>query len=1067
MPDYGEIFCDAVSEIVDKKIIGLAYDYTQVCEIIDTSQRHKGIYRVQEGQAKFQVYSSVTTYEVGDIVYVITPSNDINQQKIILAKKQVNEQQPVTYINPFNDFIQLSDNLINDIIYEKKLIANYKSQDRILVWSSVVREGYAGFTRLGLSALFQSSIPEAIVGTYGIEIRLYAGENHELIKILDLNSQDMYGNPYGFNGYYKQQKVFDISTIPFFNKIELYFYQDNDFKDIKGEFIPYKDNLGIMVKPNLFMSNPQIYFGYDKKEQLDEGIILYTTDSLGYAKENGKRIVRWRFIKTYNDNTYKLISDFNELPLGYLLKFYKYNPSAKYSSVAGANWEFVMDNLDTYEFTTDSTVDKYKYKAVIVHNNKTIYESNELEFTNALDIIGERINQLSNNFYIQLSDESNGEYYLYENGKLTVKDKKRYAYPAFKNDKNESEYIAGVERVKWVVPCNKTMINLKLPEDNSEVYLIEIDLGTTSIDNYLEELELFNKFNYFQYKDNYYVYFLKPTNENQQRICYSIKENLDINWTNNTIKCYIKHNNYTAEKEKSFYFGAVSEAPKEQYTVEVNFKNPEVTGFYTDTDINGVKKEIIANAFDSNGVKINFGENSKYSIEWKWYEPETNEGLTNIIFNTSAPKENTVQISFKDSITDIQTHHSILQAILKEQISDNEYVILAEGYFPIPVYKNKTVLVNNIIEQIQYNGNYNRIISGEYINQLTGELEKLIPSISSSFDKDESIDAYKPQIIDGKFLDISTLIENLKALYCYDFKDINNNLIAAIPAFRINIPEKKNNEVSIGTPTNNNGGQQRAIDNEQYYPYKIIKSDLSSGKLVENEETSHYNGLVIGQVQQRAMDNGGKYSYDESKYGIYGFKENEMTFSIDEDGDAYFKGKVDAGSGSIGNWNVENGTLKGAAGDDKEIILDPNDASIKLGNLILSPNTITFKEDNASIDLNSTIVNSLQENIGNITIDINNLNTDIENLENNYADLKDVDAKFSTAIINLDSSIKDVKGSLILDKKPEEGGGRWLKIKYIPSDAQPVTIKNGDNDINVVPWDALKTISVFISGNIE
>lgn len=1050
MPDYGEIFCDAVSEIVDKKITGLAYDYTQVCEVIDTSQRHKGIYRVQEGQAKFQVYSSVTTYEVGDIVYVITPSNDINQQKIILAKKQVNEQQPVTYINPFNDFIQLSDNLINDIIYEKKLIANYKSQDRILVWSSVVREGYAGFTRLGLSALFQSSIPEAIVGTYGIEIRLYSGENNELVKILDLNSQDMYGNPYGFNGYYKQQKVFDISTIPFFNKIELYFYQDNDFKDIKGEFIPYKDNLGIIVKPNLFMSNPQIYFGYDKKEQLDEGIILYTTDSLSYAKENGKRTVRWRFIKTYNDNTYKLISDFNELPFGYLLKFYKYNSGAKYSSVAGANWEFVMDNLDTYEFTTDSTVDKYKYKAVIVHNNKTIYESNELEFTNVLDIIGERVNQLSNNFYIQLSDESDGEYYLYENGKLTTgKDKKRYAYPAFKNDKNESEYIAGVERVKWIVPCNKTMINLELP-DNSEIYLIEIDLGTTSIDNYLEELELFNKFNYFQYKDNYYVYFLKPANEKQQRICYSIKENLDINWTDNIIKCYIKHNNYTAEKEKSFYFGTVSAAPKEHYTVEVNFKNPEVTGFYTDTDINGVKKEIIANAFDSNGEKINFGENSNYSIEWKWYEPETNEGLTNIIFNTLAPKDNTIQISFKDNITDIQTHHSILQATLKEQIADNEYATLAEGYFPIPVYKNKTVLVNNIIEQIQYNGNYNGIISGEYVNQLTGILEKLIPSISSSFDKDGNIDAYKPQIIDGKFLDISTLIENLKALYCYEFRDINNNLIAAIPAFRIKIPEKKNNEVSIGALADNSGGQQRAIDNEQYYPYKIIKSDLSSGKLVENEKTSHYNGLVIGQVQQRAMDNSGKYFYDESKYGIYGFKENEMTFSIDEEGDAFFKGKVEAGSGNIGDWQVIDGTLRDQAG---KIVLDPTSASISLGGIALSPDSISLGADGKVDGIN-------------ITQSISNINDDIKGIGDTLDELKGEDITISNAVEFLSASIDDIKENLVLDIKPENNGGRWATIKYVSPSATSVKVKDeNDNLIEVIPFSAIKTLEVFIKGN--
>jgi hypothetical protein len=53
MPDYGEIFCDAVQEIVSKELAGLSYDLTQVCEIIDNSEKNKGIYRVQTGQAKF------------------------------------------------------------------------------------------------------------------------------------------------------------------------------------------------------------------------------------------------------------------------------------------------------------------------------------------------------------------------------------------------------------------------------------------------------------------------------------------------------------------------------------------------------------------------------------------------------------------------------------------------------------------------------------------------------------------------------------------------------------------------------------------------------------------------------------------------------------------------------------------------------------------------------------------------------------------------------------------------------------------------------------------------------
>ena len=98
---------------------------------------------------------------------------------------------------------------------------------------------------------------------------------------------------------------------------------------------------------------------------------------------------------------------------------------------------------------------------------------------------------------------------------------------------------------------------------------------------------------------------------------------------------------------------------------------------------------------------------------------------------------------------------------------------------------------------------------------------------------------------------------------------------------------------------------------------------------------------------------------------------------------------------------------------------------------------------------------------------VNGVVKDIEKLEDNYENLKGEDAKFSTAIINLDSEIEEVKTSLKLNGDNANINGRWNTIKYISSEATPITIKDKDeNEVQVIPWNALKSVNVFISGNI-
>jgi hypothetical protein len=78
MADYAEIICQAVDEIVTKKIEGISYDTTLNCTITDAENAELGKYTVTNGSATFTAYSVVTNYKVNDAVYVTVPNGDFN-----------------------------------------------------------------------------------------------------------------------------------------------------------------------------------------------------------------------------------------------------------------------------------------------------------------------------------------------------------------------------------------------------------------------------------------------------------------------------------------------------------------------------------------------------------------------------------------------------------------------------------------------------------------------------------------------------------------------------------------------------------------------------------------------------------------------------------------------------------------------------------------------------------------------------------------------------------------------------------------------------------------------------
>lgn len=126
-------------------------------------------------------------------------------------------------------------------------------------------------------------------------IQLYVRKNvyKEEQKIFKLQVEDMIGNPYAFETYFSQEKVFDVSDVQNVTKLEVKFFQDKNFINKSGNAITVSEFA------NLFCSDVEFYFGYDLSDIEGEYVQLFTYDPLTYESsdnilDNQKMIyLRW------------------------------------------------------------------------------------------------------------------------------------------------------------------------------------------------------------------------------------------------------------------------------------------------------------------------------------------------------------------------------------------------------------------------------------------------------------------------------------------------------------------------------------------------------------------------------------------------------------------------------------------------------------------------------------------------------------------------------------------------------------------------------------------------------
>lgn len=1082
MLDYGELFCEAVDTIVKERLNNIAYDRTILCTIEDDERRELGVYIVSEnGSAKFEAYSNDTTYRKGNNVYVQIPGGDWNQQKTIISKKTDDTVEPHTYIKPFSQLVDVTGNVISGTV-RAGLIANsgtygasydedelqatrlwsYNATDDAIAHDDGV--GFTGYTRLGIQAGFQSWLtpytlneddPElrnVIQGEYGLCLRIGAipqvAANDIPKEELDwydlyLNQEDMNGNPYDFNTFFTQEKVFDISSLGTIQTMELIFYQvplsfsDGTLdKDGNPNYLPWQDFLGNLVKPNLYVNDVYVTFGYDVKQFEDEMIQIYNVDSSTYYENESEpevnhKNLKLRWIHKDDNNKFKSIVEDNNME--FEVRWYRYNLGASSADeYSGLYWSYLSTqkvNIDNskdgiirfdYEIldkswneynTTNINTAKYpdfletwilpdvsrqeeQIKAVLIYRGQ-VYRSNVLYLTNEKEVANQATINAESALTIHCDDNTFGNYRIYHQGNSLINpaDSKivRTFSAMFKATPDaEPQIVTEAQSIEWIIPKRNTMI----------------DLDETWISG--GDVENLNPGDDQFYHIKRYGYGRKATDlgyQNRHLQKYRVAPYYSQNYSNNTITCKVVKNNITYIATKELTFGPKGSQGTDS-TLILDFDN----GVTAVTNEKDKAVTVTARLYDSeNNEIIDLDKNENLKWTWGWKNGDSFITLAPIKIEETDRDSNRVELKLENILNDkqLQSNFNILQVTLEGW---GDYDLTA--YLPIPIRKTENYLYLNGTTQVLYSttGELMEFYRTPYeLYEETGLVQNTQYDIYNGvggYEKtnDINIRPLYQKDTEGRYYEL--IGEPVEGVQYYEYKiderytpkiDTNFNYLVPVNFFietaydKICVIAFVNDDILWSQPiliTQNtypsamlNAWDGKLQINEE--DNSILAASMAAGK--KNEDNT-FTGVVMGALDKTETEN--KLA---ENIGVYGIHEGKVSFALKEDGTATF-GK--SGKGQIhidGNNSIITSENYLSGNQGMKIDLDDGIIDIKdyTGN---KKSQIQLKPESPYLQIISnqgnTLINIADNNYY-LQSDNQNLNNGTKlNLNNGVLDLK-------------------------------------------------------------------------------
>ena len=909
-----------MSIIANSSVDKVKFDSTIECTIIDATDKLIGKYKVKnESYAEFYAYSQITTYNKGDKVYVQIPKGDYNSTKFIVGKKtDKNEDKPYNFVNPFNTFIDLTGNFFIAKDNNKEIwsiLANGNEEEIEITPNGGITftDEQQGFTRLGLRADFRAWLETlgVISGNYGLKINIYGikddtadnikkieasiknnGET-PLIASIDLDTNDMYGNPYNFEGYYSQEIVIDTSAVAKIYNIKIFLYQKDNFKDSNNNLISYANDFNMSIPPNnIFVKDIYMGLGISADEIENEYVRLYSLDGSTYVIDDKGQIdsktIKLKWVHFDEDGNRTQITEHKKEDT-FEVRWYAYEfgaPSA--DEYSGVYWTAIEDNKNNfyYQLKPRSNKNQEQVKVIILYNGK-VYRSNIITFNNEKQVPNDATIDSLNALSIHCEDQTNGNYLIYNqanylmnrsDGKISRKltlhfDSKTYAINngiIGKNQDGESKLVEA-QRVIWQIPIKNTMLNFGIKDDGTDATYKEIIIDLTN--------------------ENVNV------SPGEFSLNYTINTFYSSNKSNNTVIAKVEKDGIVYTSIKDFTFGQVGTNGTDCTLVidmiaHENLNNKVFTAIKSGVRDNYTFR---AQLYDNEGKEITNFE----KCNWTW----------SFMAGSTVNNVDLQNTNNQNCVLRVNTTNSIMSNLIILQVKLSgwgDYDLTA--YYPVPITTLDNTYMNGPTEVIYLSNGEPTFSKEPYKLFVNGEVDEIATwSIYSS----NSNDAFIGKINyneDKKEYRLSPMSFYVDGVSVYGVQGKQGNKIVWTQPILV-----LQNKYPSAMVNKWDGKFYTDVENNF-----LGVAQIAAGKKDKNANT--FTGVLIG-------DFGTKQNADSSisyNTGVYGYNNGYQVYALKDDGTATF------GKSSTGQIII-NGTSSIIESKDFEYTYNESGASVITG----------------------------------------------------------------------------------------------------------------------------------------
>lgn len=909
-----------MSIIANSSVDKVKFDSTIECTIIDATDKLIGKYKVKnESYAEFYAYSQITTYNKGDKVYVQIPKGDYNSTKFIVGKKtDKNEDKPYNFVNPFNTFIDLTGNFFVAKDNNKEvwsILANGNEEEIEITPSGGITftDEQQGFTRLGLRADFRAWLETlgVISGNYGLKLNIYGikddtadnikkiensiKNNGEipLIASIDLDTNDMYGNPYNFEGYYSQEIVIDTSAVAKIYNIKIFLYQKDNFKDSNNNLISYVNDFNMSIPPNnIFVKDIYMGLGISADEIENEYVRLYSLDGSTYVIDDKGQIdsktIKLKWVHFDEDGNRTQITEHKKEDT-FEVRWYAYEfgaPSA--DEYSGVYWTAIEDNKNNfyYQLKPRSNKNQEQVKVIILYNGK-VYRSNIITFNNEKQVPNDATIDSLNALSIHCEDQTNGNYLIYNqanylmnrsDGKISRKltlhfDSKTYAINngiIGKNQDGESKLVEA-QRVIWQIPIKNTMLNFGIKDDGTDATYKEIIIDLTN--------------------ENVNV------SPGEFSLNYTINTFYSSNKSNNTVIAKVEKDGIVYTSIKDFTFGQVGTNGTDCTLVidmiaHENLNNKVFTAIKSGVRDNYTFR---AQLYDNEGKEITNFE----KCNWTW----------SFMAGSTVNNVDLQNTNNQNCVLRVNTTNSIMSNLIILQVKLSgwgDYDLTA--YYPVPITTLDNTYINGPTEVIYLSNGEPTFSKEPYKLFVNGEVDEIATwSIYSS----NSNDAFIGKINyneDKKEYRLSPMSFYVDGVSVYGVQGKQGNKIVWTQPILV-----LQNKYPSAMVNKWDGKFYTDVENNF-----LGVAQIAAGKKDKNANT--FTGVLIG-------DFGTKQNADSSisyNTGVYGYNNGYQVYALKDDGTATF------GKSSTGQIII-NGTSSIIESKDFEYTYNESGASVITG----------------------------------------------------------------------------------------------------------------------------------------